>query len=67
MTEEEEEKDGLEGQNLFKCGNEECGFSGETVSDFRYEIRVRIEFEFRIEFQNPIRISNRFRIILSNE
>ena len=42
--EDELEKDGLEGQNLFKCGNElgglKCEFSGETVSDFRDHVAI---------------------------
>ena len=37
---DQEEKDGYEGHDLFKCGNDECGFSADAVSDFRDHLAI---------------------------
>lgn len=39
-VEEIVEAEGLEGRRLFRCGNAECEFSAETVSDFRDHVAI---------------------------
>ena len=34
------EEEGLEGRDLFRCGNAECGFFAEYVADFRDHVAI---------------------------
>ena len=38
--EDQNPEEGLEGKDLFRCGNTECGFRAEYVADFRDHVAI---------------------------